>query len=504
MPKVILIGLDGATWNEIKPLIAQGKLPNFKYLIDNGVVGTLESIDPPYTPIVWTSIVTGKNPESHGVYGCTWTRHDVKTLTIWDIVEDYGKSIGIFNWCVTWPPRQANGFIVPGPLQGSEETFPPELNFILKIRKISIESQDRNFTYNFAQKLKLLIKAMQHGMTVSTLGKIFYYIMKRKVTQEDEISEVRRALVGQHIFTDFYLRLYKDFKPFFSAFYLDGIDVVAHKAWKYYEPEKFKGEIPNSEKYGKFVPLSYIETDEIIGRILNTIDDETAVVVVSDHGTKSVTAGETIFDITVKTLFPKMGIERERGFYCDHKAYFSLKESEEEKILEQLSQVRVGEKGQKIFSISKCDITGLYSLKYKKVDVKESDYNKTSIILGDERLNLSEVIRVNDYRISGMHDKYGIFIAYGPIIKQGYEIGKVGITDIVPTLLYYLGMPVGKDMDGLVKDSLFEKDFNNKRIQYIGTYDTDKRLNKYVIAGKSKFEAPESIKNRLRALGYLS
>src|SRR5882672_6550113 len=67
-PKVVIIGLDAATWTLIRPWMAEGGMPNLAKLIKEGVSGTLQSILPPITPPAWTSFMTGKNPGKHGVF----------------------------------------------------------------------------------------------------------------------------------------------------------------------------------------------------------------------------------------------------------------------------------------------------------------------------------------------------------------------------------------------------------------------------------------------------
>jgi len=67
-PKVLIIGLDGATWDLMKPLTEKGKLPTLRKLIDEGVHGDLESTITPSTGLAWVSFATGKNPGKHGCY----------------------------------------------------------------------------------------------------------------------------------------------------------------------------------------------------------------------------------------------------------------------------------------------------------------------------------------------------------------------------------------------------------------------------------------------------
>src|SRR2546423_4509276 len=67
-PKVVIIGLDAATWTLIRPWMAEGGMPNLAKLMKEGVSGAFRSILPPITPPAWTSFMTGKNPGKHGVF----------------------------------------------------------------------------------------------------------------------------------------------------------------------------------------------------------------------------------------------------------------------------------------------------------------------------------------------------------------------------------------------------------------------------------------------------
>ena len=65
---MVIVGLDGATWDLLRPRMADGRLPNLRRLADEGVTGNLTSIFPPETPAAWPSFMTGKNPGKHGVF----------------------------------------------------------------------------------------------------------------------------------------------------------------------------------------------------------------------------------------------------------------------------------------------------------------------------------------------------------------------------------------------------------------------------------------------------
>ena len=68
-PKTLLVGWDAADWNMIRPLLAAGEMPNLARLIAGGVSGNLATIYPPFSPMLWTSIATGKRPGKHGIHG---------------------------------------------------------------------------------------------------------------------------------------------------------------------------------------------------------------------------------------------------------------------------------------------------------------------------------------------------------------------------------------------------------------------------------------------------
>ena len=69
--KVLFIGWDGADWQMINPLMDAGKMPNLNRLVNQGVMGNVSTLSPTLSPILWTSIATGKRPYDHGIYGFT-------------------------------------------------------------------------------------------------------------------------------------------------------------------------------------------------------------------------------------------------------------------------------------------------------------------------------------------------------------------------------------------------------------------------------------------------
>src|SRR5262245_31755917 len=118
--RVLMIGLDGATFDLILPWVEAGKLPAFARILSGGAWGPLKSTVPPMTFPAWTSLMTGKNPGKHGVYDFTEREPGgygirfvnanwVKSKTIWRLLSDAGRRVAVLSLPVTYPPEPVNG-----------------------------------------------------------------------------------------------------------------------------------------------------------------------------------------------------------------------------------------------------------------------------------------------------------------------------------------------------------------------------------------------------------
>src|SRR5947199_2150960 len=140
-PKVLIVGLDAATFDLINPWIAEGNLPNLAALMRNGASSRLASILPPITPPAWTSFMTGKNPGKHGIFHFVETASDSYTMdyanggsrrspTVWRVLNAAGFSVGTMNIPFTYPPEALDGFQISGldtPSANSSFVHPPML-----------------------------------------------------------------------------------------------------------------------------------------------------------------------------------------------------------------------------------------------------------------------------------------------------------------------------------------------------------------------------------------
>jgi predicted AlkP superfamily phosphohydrolase/phosphomutase len=280
--RVLLIGLDGAEWNLIRPMMEAGEMPNLKKLVDSGVSGDLRSLEPlQKSPAIWTTIATGKPPEEHGIRsfvdaqgGKPLTQNIRRVKALWSILSTTGRTVGLVGWLMSWPAEEVNGFVVSDYIQYQaardrrmeHRTWPPELYD-------EIEPLNRDWK----------------GMPLSDVNRF----LSRPVEAGADSAVIRAVqpmlwMIGADAtFADVALDLGGKRKPDFMAVYLRSMDTFGHLYWNYQNPESFPPNLtdPVVAPYLKdTMRNNYRWIDEQVGRILTLADDKTTVIVCSDHG----------------------------------------------------------------------------------------------------------------------------------------------------------------------------------------------------------------------------
>ena len=171
--KVVFVGIDGAAWNIIDPLIADGLLPTFARLKAEGAHGVLRSVDCYVSPPAWATMMTGYLPEKNGVFTFgIWneaerqflniTSQDVKTPSVWDVTSFMHKKTAVLNVPVTYPVREVDGIMVSGLLT-------PASLAERKIRRLSFEPMPDTERNRSASHSPLLRASFQHLATRLTI-----------------------------------------------------------------------------------------------------------------------------------------------------------------------------------------------------------------------------------------------------------------------------------------------------------------------------------------------
>jgi predicted AlkP superfamily phosphohydrolase/phosphomutase len=280
--KVVILGIDGLEWDVMGPLLERGRLPNFARLTHEGCWGELRSLKFLESPMIWTSIATGKTPGKHGVTGFTTKEgaarpgailtSDYRTArTLWDILGEREWSVGVVGWLVTWPAEPVNGYLVTdrfgygwdaGAPSAERMTFPDEL--IDEIGDLRVRPED----VSDADVGRFLRGGVPAGGELSER----VLALKRLIaTDETSLAAARYLAVERP--TDF------------RALYLKGVDGVCHLFWTDAYPES--GPSPSEREidvFGEVIARYYQEADRILGEFLDQVDENTTLIVTSDHG----------------------------------------------------------------------------------------------------------------------------------------------------------------------------------------------------------------------------
>ena len=504
--KILFIELDGASWNVLDPLLAQGRLPNLQRLMDRGVSGDLLSDPPLISPRLWVSIFSGKHSRKHGVgfFGTSSTA--VRCKRIWDIFNEKGHPVGVFGSFVTWPPSPVNGFMIPSLFALGTDTHPEEYRFLQEITLMERKkgkamnsggANGRRSILYYARKMK------EHGVSLKTLwdaGRLLAETRLRGGSADDRYW--RKATIHMRISAEIFRHLYRSRRPVFATFHIHLCDALSHRYWKYYEPEKFPGIDPRqAARYGDVIPQAYEAADRIIGDFVQEAGKDAVVMVMSDHGSRAMEVTRTSYRLQVENFLQRFGL-REHVIpahvglmtFC----YFK-DESMTRRMLAALGKVVFADTGKRVFDVREEE--GLLGIRLSQVFWGEE-------IPGDRKMDLGEfgscvfadLFLPHRMEVSGTHQREGMMVFAGPGVKQGERLSGATIFDVTPTALVLAGFPVAEDMDGAVlTDALDETFLREHPVRRIPTYEGP-TLGK---EEKGEEVTYDQVKGRLESLGYL-
>ncbi len=295
---ILLVGVDGFEWDVLLPLLRGGEMPTIAGLMERGAYGLLETTRPTFSPIIWTSIATGKSADEHGIRGFVrrqdggtsrrlFTNNDRRAKAFWNILSDYGRSVAVVGWWVTYPVEPVNGLMVSqvntldqakrkrgrailkgrliDDLEGQvypQQRLQPVLAIHRRIGRDLPELNRKNFG-SFAHPMSPLTRRLWENTQWAFRADATYVEIARQIADE-----------GWDLL----------------AVYLGGADVVGHRFWRHMQPEAFKHPPPPEEleDFGQLIRDYYRYIDRAIGGILAEMHPETTVLVVSDHGMHAV------------------------------------------------------------------------------------------------------------------------------------------------------------------------------------------------------------------------
>ena len=285
--KVVVVGWDSADWKIIDKLMANGLMPAIKSIVDNGVKGKLATLDPPLSPMLWTSMATGKRPFDHGVLGFvehdgnggirSVSSHSRKVKAIWNIFTMEGIKSNIVGWWPSNPVESINGCMVSNLFQQEKKD-----GEVIELDKWTMP-EGTIYPERIKDRLAEL-RVHPHEITGNLVMPFVPQALNLDKKKDKRLTVISKFLAHSATIHAAATELMETEPWDFTAVYHDALDHFSHGFMKFHPPQ-MNG--ITDEDFGLFKDVvigAYIYHDMMLDRILKMTDDETTVMVISDHG----------------------------------------------------------------------------------------------------------------------------------------------------------------------------------------------------------------------------
>jgi predicted AlkP superfamily phosphohydrolase/phosphomutase len=281
-PRVIVMAVNGAEWDILRPLLIRGELPNLKHVIENGVYGKLRTVSAPNCPKVFTTFFTSVPPQQSGITGFvvdgqTANTNMLKSEPIWSILSKHGVTVGMANVPATFPTMPVNGYMISGMLtrgKGCEDG-------ILCAPKLS-EVEGGDAVYPKSMVAELEAKVGDFRIDCSRMP-------NEDELQGHEAKEITAWLDGVQKIREqqekLFVYLLKNHPTDFTMFDQSCEDRTGHWLYPIQNFNVGYNAKVNSVDVDAF-PDQYRAFDTVLGSILPFIDANTTLFIISDHGIK--------------------------------------------------------------------------------------------------------------------------------------------------------------------------------------------------------------------------
>lgn len=552
--KVAIFGLDGVTFDLLRPLMDEGHMPNLKRLIDEGASGELTSTIPPVSASAWASMGTGTNPGQHGLIDFTYPQPDGyqvevtssalrRVVSLWEIVARAGGKVGVVSVPMTYPPKPIDGFVLSSfmtPGQDSPYTYPPGLK----------------------------------ADVAAAIGEPFPLHMNESGRGTDPAGFTRSLTAMEAKRAEAVLHLMRTHPWDFFMYVVETTDNLQHEVWHILDPTHPRHDPAQAAAVRPVILDYYEQVDAHLGEMLAEVPDDALVVMLSDHGfgpfhkffhinnwlaqegyLKFKHGGLSI----AKRLLFKLGftplnmarwvtrlglsglrkrVKRGRGQGMLRRLFLSLNDVD----WSRTQAFSVGNFGQVYLNVERRRPQGAVepgaayeSLRDEIIhkalalrdpetgeNIVQAAYRSQEVFAGRALDTMPDLVLHTDrakyvsfghadfgsrrvvepsYGQTGHHHMQGIVVLRGPDVRPGAELQGASLLDVAPTALYAMGLPVPRYMDGVVLENAFKPEVLQERPVTFSDDDGD------VSHGEGDIYSEEdeaAVIERLRDLGYVS
>ena len=536
--RTVVIGIDGAAWHLLDPLMERGAMPRLAALRQRGASGTLESTVPTYTPPAWTSTVTGVNPGRHGVYGfiegnAQAERQElmhsgkIKSPTLWEIANEQGARCGIYNLPLTYPPRPLDGWMVSGMMTPG------------------YGEQLKGFAY--PSELEPLILDWAPGYVVDVSANY------EQDWRDEQMA--RRALASIEQRETVLKNLLDEHPPDILFSVMEAPDRLQHVYYRYLDPKDELYASPEGQRLREEVTKCFEAIDRIVGLLEDWAGNDGGVIVCSDHGftawevsvhvnallqqwgyLKIKPAARAMQTEFARKLVPiaKRFLPRKMARDAKGKTFAAIDWANTKAFASPIPQqgVFINVEGRERFgSVPASHLQDLKNDLVRRFEgltapdgrpATDKVYRSEDVFHGEMLSGAPDVLPVmRDHRFElddelfhtqpfsdvrhmprGVHHPEGILVVAGPGVPAGGEVNG-HVMDILPTLLYQAGLSVPDGLDGNVLTEAFEPQYLAQRpVQTTAPLASDSSHVKDEASPYSE-EEEALIEESLRGLGYL-
>ena len=282
--RVLLVGWDAADWKVINPLMDAGKMPNVQRLVENGAMGQIATLHPPLSPMIWTSIATGKRPFKHGIHGFSEPTPDGlgvqpvtnlsrKSKALWNVLNQQGLRSVVIGWWPSHPAEPINGVMVSDHYHRASRPLDEGWPLL------------KNAVHPAELAETLADLRMHPDLLIPEMVEPFIPLAREIDQDKDKrLAGMMRTLcecVSIHSAATWLLENRE--WDFFGVYY-DAIDHFCHGFMRYHPPRQSWISERDFELYGNVVNMAYQFHDQMLGTLLKKAGEDVTVILMSDHG----------------------------------------------------------------------------------------------------------------------------------------------------------------------------------------------------------------------------
>lgn len=292
-PRVIVLGIDGIDPRAVAEFGRDGDLPNLQRVVREGAFAPLPSDHPMLSPILWTTIATGRSPDDHGIgsfvaqQGVDGEKVPVastqrRVRALWNIASEAGLEVATVGWWASWPAE---------PIRGVNVTDRTCFHFLFGEGQAG-DNDVGDDVISPAERRDEILELVQRPADVDAARLVDFAEvpaeeLERPFDFSDDLSHLRWAIATADSYRDIGLHLWHRDRPDLLLLYIEGTDSVSHLFGHLVGSGPLSGELEEQRRrYGQTVEAMYRYADAIVGDFLAAMDDSTTLVILSDHGFK--------------------------------------------------------------------------------------------------------------------------------------------------------------------------------------------------------------------------